>query len=281
MSMIAGGDHKARNAFLTNLRDDSSRRVIDATVPNRTQELDPSDILEVKDLANAIERAERSMVTPLPIPAQYSRGLDMFDALGTSTSAADSSSDFDATDDTSGPALHAPVIPTPIPPAMAAPAPKPSAPILYVQAAEDDAYLQPAPRIRSLAEESLQLRAQPTLLVRAQGRRRKATTIAGIVFGLAALFMGGAFAANALTAQADAASPPPVATTTIATATLAKTSTPAPESKPAEAKPAEAKSAEAKPVEAKAEPKPAAAKPAEKPAVPTFDVKSLPPAKGR
>jgi len=267
MSMIAGGDHKARNAFLTNLRDDSSRRVIDATVPNRTQELDPSDILEVKDLANAIERAERSMVTPLPIPAQYSRGLDMFDALGTS---ADSSSDFDATDDTSGPALHAPVIPTPIPPAMAAPAPKPSAPILYVQAAEDDAYLQPAPRIRSLAEESLQLRAQPTLLVRAQGRRRKATTIAGIVFGLAALFMGGAFAANALTAQADAA-PLPVATTTIATATLAKTSTPAPETKPTEAKP----------VEAKAEPKPAAAKPAEKPAVPTFDVKSLPPAKGR
>lgn len=280
MSMIAGGDHKARNAFLTNLRDDSSRRVIDATVPNRTQELDPSDILEVKDLANAIERAERSMVTPLPIPAQYSRGLDMFDALGTT----DSSSD--ATDDTSGPALHAPVIPTPIPPAMtaaAAPAPKPSAPIIYVQA-EDDAYLQPAPRIRSLADESLQARVEPTLLVRAQGRRRKATTIAAIVFGLAALFMGGAFAANALTGQADAASPPAVATTTIATATIAKTS--APEAKPAEAK-SEAKPAAAKPAEAKPEAKPAAAKPADakpadaKPAVPTFDVKSLPTAKGR
>src|SRR5688572_19144156 len=114
MSMIAGGDQSARNAFLTTLRDDSSRRVVDVGRANPTQELDPSDILEVKDLANAIERAERSMLTPLPVPtsawgpreapAQYSRALDMFEALGTS--------DPDpATDDTAGPALHAPVIP--------------------------------------------------------------------------------------------------------------------------------------------------------------------------
>lgn len=287
MSMIAGGDQSARNAFLTNLRDDSSRRVIDTSRANPTQELDPSDILEVKDLANAIERAERSMLTPLPVPAQYSRALDMFEALGSSDPG-----DV-ATDDTAGSALYAPVIPTPVPPALAAaarttPIPPPPAtfrsadlqkptpapaPVIYVPT-EDDAFLQPAPRIRSLADESLQIhRPEPTLLVRAGVRRRKATTVVGIVFGLAALFMGGAFAANELSARANAAAPT-VSTTTIATATFAKPTPPAPAAKP-EAKP-ETK-AEAKPAPAKAEAKPAEAKPA----VPTFDVKNLPSAKRR
>lgn len=269
MSMIAGGDQSARNAFLTTLRDDSSRRVLDTPIANPTQELDPSDILEVKDLANAIERAERSMLTPLPIPAQYSRALDMFESLGASDA---------ATDDIAGPALHAPVIPTPIPPALAAvarttPIPPPpatirsadlpkAAPIIYVQ--EEDAYFAPAPRLRSIADESLQIhRAEPTLLVRAGVRRRKATWIVATVFGLAALFMGGALAANELSARASSTppAPPAISTTTIATATFAKPTPPAP-------------APEAKP-EPKAEAKPA------KPAVPTFDVKNLPPAKRR
>lgn len=249
MSMIAAGDQSARNAFLTNLRDDSSRPI---SMGNPTQELDPSDILEVKDLANAIERAERSMLTPLPVPASYSRAIDMFEELG-------------ATDDISGPAIHAPYVPTPVPPppAVAAPTPVPPVPapskppILYVNH-EDDAFLQPGPRLRSFAEESLQIqRAEPTLLVRAQSRRKTATGIVVAAFGLIVLFTGGAFAARHFANASSTAVTPatPVATTVIATATM-----------PAKASPAITAKAEAAPTATTA-------------AVPVFDVKSLPTAR--
>jgi len=99
MSMISGSDERVRNAFRANLLEEPSR-------PNMTQELDANDILEVSDLANAIERAERSLRTPLPAPlptaSSSKRPRDIFEAL--------------TTDDASGPAVHAPARPTPVPP---------------------------------------------------------------------------------------------------------------------------------------------------------------------
>lgn len=297
MAMIAVGDESARNAFRAILRDDSSRPNVAAA----TQELDANDILEVKDLADAIERAERQMRTPLPVPASSIPGTptpvmasssqnDIFDLLAAGAPApAPSSSPARAhtpvpTDDASGPALHAPYVPTPVPPppAVAAPpvsVPKASTPkvgtsgqypIIYVH--DEDAFMNPGGRIRSLADESLQIhRPEPTLLVRAAKRRGKATMIAGAFLGLLAITALTAF----LVRPSDAAPPASVtspATTAAATTAAAKAETKA-ESKPA-AKTTPAQS-DWQPVEAKP------ASPATKPAsgVPVFDVKSLPPAK--
>lgn len=205
MSMISGGDERVRSAFRANLLEEPSR-------PNVTQELDASDILEVNDLAHAIERAEKRLRTPAPLA---SGGAEQGDRLGSTT------------DDASGPAVHAPARQTPVPlsipptlrsplagapatllapvatplPARVAPrdtsgsdhlpAPRgsdvppavastagstlviPAAVPNLVAAMEEDAYFHPGSRIRGLADESLQIyRPEPTLLVRARARRR-------------------------------------------------------------------------------------------------------------
>jgi len=261
MSMIAGGDESARNAFRAILRDEPSR-------PNLTQELDASDILEVRDLARAIERAEQ-MLTPLPVApvssrpedAPAGRTRDIFDML--------------ATDDAAGPAAFAPARPTPVPPApptvrspvpasTLAPARAPSgpasAPILDM-ALEEDAYFQPGGRIRSLADESLQIhRPQPTLLLRIQTRRRTATWVAAGVIGFLGIVIGTALIVQATGPEAEVA---PASTTTLTTA-LAPTA-------------ATAVTA-ATPVTAAAEPATTATAttPAATPAIPVFDVNSLP-----
>jgi hypothetical protein len=102
--LIVGADPRVRNAFRKTLRDEpSTARLIS------TAELDPADVLEVGDLAQAIARAEqvireRASAPRLSTPAAPSSSgtRDIFDAL--------------VTDDCIGPALHAPYIPTPIPP---------------------------------------------------------------------------------------------------------------------------------------------------------------------
>jgi hypothetical protein len=168
--MIASGDRQARNAFRVALRDEPSR-------PNVTQELDPNDILEVQDVAAAIARAEeRLFAAPR---ASSSTGLDVFDALVARR----------PTDDASGPALHAVVRPTPVPPpaaprlaslASSADAPRAplAAPTLMVPAnapaPDDDAYFHPAGRIRTLAEVTLDgYRPEPTIMMRIRARRGK------------------------------------------------------------------------------------------------------------
>jgi hypothetical protein len=102
--LIVGADPRVRNAFRATLRDEPSTASLISTA-----ELDPADVLEVGDLARAIARAEqvireRASAPRLSTPAAPSSSgtRDIFDAL--------------VTDDCIGPALHAPYIPTPIPP---------------------------------------------------------------------------------------------------------------------------------------------------------------------
>jgi hypothetical protein len=102
--LIVGADQRVRNAFRATLRDEPSTASLISTA-----ELDPGDVLEVGDLADAIARAEqvireRASGPRLSTPAAPSSSgvRDIFDAL--------------VTDDCVGPAVHAPYIPTPIPP---------------------------------------------------------------------------------------------------------------------------------------------------------------------
>jgi hypothetical protein len=167
--MIAEGDSVARNAFRVGLRQDTP-----LPTAASTQELDPSDILEVRDMAEAIARAEKIVAAPR---SSRPRGPDIFEALGRPT------------DDTAGPATAAPPRQTPVPPPPApsvprfiampavAPAPVPASQQAISAApsrSEDDAYFQPAGRMRNFADVTLDgYRPEPTLLLRAASRRKR------------------------------------------------------------------------------------------------------------
>lgn len=178
--LIADGDSVARNAFRIGLRTDTP-----IPTAGTTQELDPNDILEVQDMAAAIARAEMMVAAPRSsrpsdlareAPATTPSLADMFEALGHRAEPRARR----ATDDAIGPATPAPPpgIPTPVPPrfltmpsASAIAAAPPSTPAAAV---EEDAYYHPAGRIRSLADATLDgYRPEPTLLVRAAGRRKR------------------------------------------------------------------------------------------------------------
>ena len=259
--MISDGDSVAKNAFRVALLNAE-----DTPLPvNRTQELDPNDILEVRDMAEAIARAEQIVSAPRssrPAPPSSRRGLgetDLFESLGRRP-----------TDDTAGPATPAPpttvasallllrpeaIVRASIPAATPAPTPVHEL-VLSLPSTEEDAYFAPAGRIRSLAEQTLDgYRPEPTLLLRARARRSSFKWVLGAV--LLPLIV---LAAVAIFAQPDAATAA-TSTTTIATATLTATSKPAPVAPAAAAAPTTAA---------------ATAKPA---GVPVFDVNSLPTAK--
>jgi len=343
MAMLAGGDESVRNAFRATLREEPSR-------PNATQELDANDILEVHDLASAIERAEAAVRTPLSSPRPLdTSGLDIFDRLAAprrsqtaQTAGAGSAAAPAATDDIAGPAtpaagritpypstLRSPVVTDPPPsseslapvatlapatgrlPTLAVPPPPPLAytplpvPVapssrpsvdvvdesgkLLGSVPDEDAYYQPAPRLRSLADITLEnYRVESTLMMKAQSRRRTATVVfAFVMAGLAII------GAAAVLLQPDnpasatiGSSPSPVATTTISTAMTAapaQTAAPVQTTAPVQT----ATPVQAAPVQT-AQPatpsKPAAAKPVEKAApgaVPVLDVNSLPSAPKR
>jgi len=257
--MISDGDSVAKNAFRVALLNAE-----DTPLPvNRTQELDPNDILEVRDMAEAIARAERIVSGPRssrPAPASSRRNLgetDLFESLGRRP-----------TDDTAGPATPAPsasamqllrpeavirpqaLTPTPPPPA-ATPVHEL---VLSLPATEEDAYFAPAPRIRSLADQTLDgYRPEPTLLLRARARRSSFKWVIGAIL-LPVLVL----AAVALFGQQDTATAA-ISTTTIATATMP--AAPAP-------KPVAPVTPAVKPV-------------ATSPGVPVFDVNSLPTARRR
>jgi hypothetical protein len=131
-----GSDDRVRNAFRATLVDEPSSANLGGT-----KEIDRGDVLEVTDLANAIAKAEEA------IRARSSRvlfgagtdssssglenGVDRRSSpgvVGLSPSSWGSLEDvFDklgSTDDASGPAVHAPYIPTPMPP-RATPTPMP------------------------------------------------------------------------------------------------------------------------------------------------------------
>ena len=127
-----GSDHQVRNAFRATLLDEPSSAHLLGT-----QELDAADVLEVTDLAHAIAKAEEV------IRARSSRVLmagpdssadqthqttrtdesgDIFDKLlgaGKRVAAEKHVASDDATDDAMGPAVHAPTLPTPLPPRVA------------------------------------------------------------------------------------------------------------------------------------------------------------------
>jgi hypothetical protein len=228
--LIADGDSAARHAFRVGLQTDTPLPTAPRANAGATQELDPNDILEVQDIAEAIARAEKLVAAPrssrpagvAPIATIASIGrpavteaeaeriagpslADMFDALGHPPHPRR------LTDDTIGAATPAPPpgIPTPVPPrylAMpsAAPISKSSTRSFtsITSSDEDDAYYQPAGRIRSLADMTLDgYRPEPTLLVRAAGRRKRFSWIF-----LAILLPLVVLAAIAIFASADAPS---------------------------------------------------------------------------
>ncbi len=183
--MIAGGDGVAKSAFKVSLREQPSSPSL------ATQELDPADILEVHDVAEAIARAEALVRTPIP----RSRP-DLFEALAKRP-----------TDDTAGPAVAASARISSVPPppapaeepesAQAAPVavpPRLVAPVLHVPlhvpGPEDDAYYHPGGRIRGFAEMTLDgYRPEATILVRLRQRRTKMTWwVAGALVLLTTFF---------------------------------------------------------------------------------------------
>jgi hypothetical protein len=211
--LIADGDSVARNAFRVGLREDTPLPIASlGHDPHRagiTQELDPADILEVQDMAEAIARAEMLVLrTPLPVaPApRSSSGPDMFESLGrrdaaSSTAATVATARTRMTDDAVGPATPAPpYVATPIPPA-------PTSPTLIVipaapTALDDDAFYHPLGRMRSLADVTLDgYRPEPTLLVRAASRRKRFSWVL-----LAALIPLVGLAAVAISANVDTTS---------------------------------------------------------------------------
>lgn len=163
--MIAPFDQQARDAFCVGLREEPSR-------PNATQELDPNDILEVQDVAEALAQAESRL---------RASDLDVLDArLPRRPRAA-----ARATDDAAGPARHSPVrtVEAPrTPPPSPAPSSSPPAP-------EDDAFFHPMGRIRTLADVTIEgYRPEPTVMVRIRERRGKLSwVVAGILVALAVL----------------------------------------------------------------------------------------------
>jgi hypothetical protein len=190
MAMISGGDESARNAFRAYLRDDSSQLSLVST-----EEMSPGDVLEVKNLADAIERAERVM-------RESSRPRDMFAELGGEGGQV-------PTDDASGPAVYAKPTFTPVPPpAATTPTPAPITtlrlPIIMVPN-EEDAFLQPAGRMRHFAEETLDgYRPESTMQIRAGARRKTATMIAGAFFAVLALALGAGVVISCLPAKFEA-----------------------------------------------------------------------------
>lgn len=201
--IIADGDSAARNAFrvalLTATPDETPIPV------NRTQELDPSDILEVRDMAEAIARAEQLVAAPRngrPSSRRHVHATaDMFETLGR------------LTDDTAGPATPAPIQASAVVGSVA----RPVTPVIPVT--EDDAYFQPAGRMRGFADATLEgYRPEPTMLLRAQARRKSFSWLLGAVLLPVMVLL----AVIAIMGRADDRAPT-TSTTTIATATLVRT----------------------------------------------------------
>jgi hypothetical protein len=176
MAMISGGDESARNAFRAYLRDDalaaeSSSQLL---ISPSTEEMSAGDVLEVKNLADAIERAERVL-------RESSRPRDMFAELGGDV----------PTDDASGPAVYARPTYTPVPPrAETTPIPPPIAPlpppiimVPNVPPQEEEAFL-------------LQPRIRP--------RRRTATMVLGAILGALAVALGAGVVISCLPAKFEA-----------------------------------------------------------------------------
>jgi hypothetical protein len=214
----------ARNAFRVALQTDTPLPTVNPRA-NATQELDPSDILEVQDMAEAIARAEQMVAATRTGRPSESALTDMFESLGRSAQrparapvrsaprAAPAPAPGPtlapayarATDDAIGPATPAPPsIATPVPPRYVTMPSAPPAVMSPAAAVDDDAYYHPAGRIRSFADVTLDgYRPEPTLLVRAAGRRKRFSWV--FVAALLPLLV---LAAIAVFASAEASTAP-------------------------------------------------------------------------
>jgi hypothetical protein len=289
--MIADGDSVARKAFRTALREDTPLPIplvnLSATDAGATQELDPADILEVKDVAEAIARAQRIVRAPRSQPQ------DLFESLGAV-----------ATDDTAGPASPAPP-PSAFPPALApassgfparSPASSPVSTVSLISvgnvngvssgggaasAPEDDAYYHPAGRMRGLADVTLDgYRPEPTLLMRARSRRQSFSLI--LIAALLPLVVLAAFTIFGRSDLASATTTTSAVTSMATAATVAATATATTTTSGALSSPTVltvgpmAKATAATKPAAPARPPRAASD-----GVPVFDVKSLPTARAK
>jgi hypothetical protein len=181
VALIAGADHRARNAFLATLKEYPSTTALLPVLVN-----EQTDVLEVRDLPKAIRRAEEVIRERKSRPG--SAPEDIFDSLVANKK----------TDDTSGPHEYRRNTPTPVPPppqtyrliqatngtlplntlsAQAAanlhiPPAVRTAPILIL---DEDAFYHPAGRIRGFADVTLDpdrsYVPESTLLMRIRQRR--------------------------------------------------------------------------------------------------------------
>lgn len=238
MAMISGGDESARNAFRAYLRDDGLAADGSSQLSLiSTEEMSPGDVLEVRNLADAIERAERAL-------RESSRPRDMFADLGGEGPVTQRSpgSIPVPTDDASGPAVYAkPTLLTPLPPALRT-TPVPTAvipasastrplPVIMVPN-EEDAFLQPAGRMRHFAEETLDgYRPESTIELNRGARRKVATVVVGALLGVLAIAFGAGVVMACMPAatKLDAKSPPAVVTLATAQMEGPKAEAPKPE----------------------------------------------------
>lgn len=205
---IADRESAARNTFRLGAfaPDDTPPPTV-----NSTQELDPSDILEVRDMAEVFARAEeirRRSDSRTHAETARDRSSRSTHDFAESTPASDRNADARhrtsrPTDDIAGPATHAAsslVFTVPLP------------------SDDDDAFYHPAGRIRSPAIESTRelYATDATIVIRARERRKKFSWVLGVLLVPLSMLAGIAIFGG-LSSQDEAT---PVSTTTISTATI-------------------------------------------------------------
>jgi hypothetical protein len=175
-----GSDHRVRNAFRATL----------VAVPSSVNlltalEADADDVLEVTNLDRAIAKAEaviRERSSRALNAAPESSAIDIFDSIA-------------STDDTAGPAVHMPYIPTPVPPPLPAALRDSDTPTPYALsvALRATRTTNETPRIeieRGLPAATAPAATAPAKARRTAGRTLAWTTGAAVALGLVAAVLG-------------------------------------------------------------------------------------------
>ncbi len=221
--MQFGSDHRVRNAFRATL----------VAVPSsvnllKALEADADDVLEVTNLDRAIAKAEaviRERSSRALEVAPDSSAIDIFDSIA-------------STDDTAGPAVHMPYIPTPVPPPIPAALWDSDTPTPYAMslALRVTSATSVTPRIA--IEHALPVTTQPAKARHKMGRTVAWTTGAAVALGLLAAMLGSVVPHSKSSRPASAAIAQPAPTAPITT----RSAEPTPQTTPVTTSPPKAES---------------------------------------